>query len=39
MQKGKTSYSVYTNKAAEAEFSDVIHLYASSISTFQYQNM
>lgn len=38
MQKGKTSYSVYTNKAAEAEYSDVIHLYSSSISTFQWQN-
>lgn len=36
MQKGKTSYSVYTNKAAEAEFSDVINLCSSIISTFQW---
>ena len=32
MENGKTSYSVYTNKAAEAEFSDVIHLYSSGTS-------
>lgn len=36
MQKGKTSYSIYTNKAAEAEFSNVINLYSSSISIFQW---
>lgn len=32
MENSKTSYSVYTNKAVEAEFSDVINLYSSIIS-------